>query len=65
MNAVHAFVARDALGKTAAAGAQGTTEAESVINIARPVLQPVDCNPLLVRAVQVCAGGRMPLRRAV
>ena len=65
MNAVHAFVAREALGKTTAAGVPFTADAESVNDVARTVLQPVDCNPLLVRAVQVCAGGTTPLRRAV
>ena len=65
MNAVHAFIAREALGKPAALAAQVTPDAASSNNAARAVLQSVDCNPLLVRAVQVCAGGRAPRRRAV
>ena len=65
MYAVHAFVAREALGKSAAVGAQVSADTEPATNAARPVLQPVDCNPLLARAVQVRAGGRTPRRRAV
>lgn len=65
MIAVHAFVAREALGKPAANVAQVTTDTDSRNNAARPVLQPVDGNPLMVRAVQVCAGGRTPRKRAV
>ncbi|MCC6794043.1 MAG: hypothetical protein IT366_02905 [Candidatus Hydrogenedentes bacterium] len=65
MNAVHAFVAREALGKTSANAAQVAPDVDTASKAARPVLQPVDGNPLMVRAVQVCAGGRTPRRRAV
>lgn len=65
MNAVHAFAARETFGKTAASAAQVAPDVDSANNAARTVLQPVDGNPLMVRAVQVCAGGRTPRRRAV